>query len=237
MRKLVISLVVLLALLVAADRIGAAVASGVVADKLRTSGGLSAKPSVSIKGFPFLTQAIAGRYDRIEVSATGLSRGGVRLARLDVTVKGSRIGLRDALSGHVSSVPVEGLSATALVSYVDLLGRSKLVGATIEPFARGGELEHVGVRVRGRVTVLGQTVMASTVSHVRLEGREIVVTATSVVVQGQSSPAVIKAIAGLLDLRVPVGTLPYGLMLTGVQPTAAGLLLSAKSGPTVLRAP
>lgn len=230
MRKLVVSAAVLLALLLAVDRIGAVVAAGVVADRLKTSGGLSSKPSVSITGFPFLTQAIDGRYSRINVSATSVSRGGVRLSRLDVVVVGARVSVGDALSGHVSVVPVEELSATAIVTYVEVLARSKLAGASLEPVAGG-------VRVTARVTVLGQTVTASTISSVRLDGRDIVVTAKSVAIQGQSSPALDHAIAGRLDLRVAVGTLPYGLALTGVRVTPAGLVLSARSGPTVLRAP
>ena len=230
MRKLALSLVVVLALLIAADRIGVAIASGIVAGKLKSSGGLSSSPSVSIKGFPFLTQAVSGRYDRIEVAATDLSRGGVRLSRLDVALIGSRIPLRAALSGNVSVVPVERLSAKAVVSYVNLVHRSKIAGLSMEP-------SDGGVRVTGRVTVLGQTVSASTVSTVRVERRDIVITAQSVAVQGQSSPTLNRAIAGLLDLRVGIGSLPYGLELDGVRVTSAGLVLSAHSGATVLRAP
>jgi hypothetical protein len=230
MRKLVVSVAVLLALLLVADRVAASIAAGVVADKLQASGGLSSKPDVSIKGFPFLTQALEGRYDRIDVSAKDVRRGGVRLARLDVTVKGARIPLGDALSGKVSNVPAEGLTATAVVQYVDIVGRSKIVGASVTPVPGG-------VKVTGRVTVLGQTVTASTVSTVRLEGRDIVIRARSIAVQGASSPAINDAIAGLLDVRVPVGSLPYGLRLTGIRPTSAGLVLSANSGPTVLRTP
>ena len=120
-----------------------------VAEKLQASGGLTSKPSVSIKGFPFLTQAFHGRYDRVEVSAKALSRGGVRLARLDVTVVGARIPLADALSGHIKSVPVESLSANAVVTYVDLAHRSKLADASLTPVAGG-------VKVTGSTTALAR---------------------------------------------------------------------------------
>ncbi len=227
MRKLLVTVTVLGALLVAADRVAVAVASGVVASELRTSGSLESDPSVAIKGFPFLTQALGGKYDRIELSATSLSRGGVRLARLDATIVGTRLPLADALGGAVSSVPVDGLSATALVTYADLAAMSKVPEIALAPVTGG-------VRVSGRLVILGRTVTASTVSTVRLERGDIVFTARSMAVDGRP---VSGAAAGLLDLRVPVGKLPYGLALTGVQITGPGLVLSARSGPTTLVAP
>lgn len=226
MRKLLVTLTVLGALLVAADRVAVAVASGVVASELRKSGALESDPSVAIKGFPFLTQALAGKYDRVELSATSLSRGGVRLARLDATIVGTRLALADALGGAVSSVPVDGLTATALVTYGDIAALSEVPGIALAPVAGG-------VRVSGRLVLLGRTVTASTVSTVRLERGVIVITARSTQVEGKA----VTGVAGLLDLRVPVGKLPYGLALTGVQVTGPGLVLSARSGPTTLVAP
>ncbi len=229
MRKLLVSLAILLALLVVADRVAVSVASGVVASQLRTSGELRSDPSVTITGFPFLTQALAGRYDRIEVSASGLSRGGVRVSQFDATVRDAQLPLSDALGGSVSAVPVSGLTATAVVTYADVVSAGKLAGARLTPVAGG-------VRVSARISVLGQTVMASATSAVTLARGDIVITARSVTVQGQSSPALDAALAGMLDFRVKVGTLPYDLELTGVSATSAGLVLTARSGPTVLKA-
>lgn len=227
MRKLAVGLALLLVVLLVADRVAASIAAGAVAARLQQSGALRSEPSVSIRGFPFLTQALAGRYAEIDVTARSVSRGGVRVSRLDATIVGARIGVSAALKGSVSAVPVERLHATALVSYADLATASDLPGAVVAS-VKGG------VRVSGRVTVLGKSVRASTVSTVRLSGEDIVVTARSVSVEGGSSAAVVAALAHLLDLRVRVGRLPYGLELDGVRATGAGLLLTASSGPTVL---
>ena len=59
MKKLLVALLVLLALLVGADRVAEQVAEGRIADQLRAD--LSSAPQVEIGGFPFLTQALAGR--------------------------------------------------------------------------------------------------------------------------------------------------------------------------------
>ena len=231
MRRLLLGLGVLVALLLVADRVGAAVASRVVADKLRTSAALQDDPSVHIRGFPFLTQALGGHYQRIDVRTGALSRGGVRLSRLDVSLAGVRLPLSKALSGSASTVPVEGLSSTAVVTYADVASKG-IAGVSVAPHGSR-------VRVTGRLTVLGQSVTASTDSSVRLDRGTIVITAQTLSVLGQSSSLLNNALAGRLDFRVPVGTLPYGLRLTGVHPTAAGLILDARSGPTVIpvRAP
>jgi hypothetical protein len=231
-RRLITTLVVLLVLLVAADRIGVVVAGRAVAAKLRTSASLQSDPSVTIRGFPFLTQALQGRYDQIDVKTGPLKRGGVRLSRLDVSLRGVRLTLAQALSGSVTGVPVEGLSATAVVTYGDIASLGTLMGITIVP---AGSL----VRVTAHLTLMGQRVTAVSESSVRLAGRAVLITAQKLSVLGQSSGPLTRALAGRLDLRVPVGTLPYGLALTGVHVDKQGLILEARSGPTVIpvRAP
>jgi hypothetical protein len=226
-RKLLIGLVTLAVLLVAADRVAVKVADGQVATRLRDYGRLQTTPSVQVRGFPFLTQALGGRYDHIDVEATDLSRGGVRLDRLDVSLLGARVPLNDALGGKVHAVPVEGLKATAVVRYLDLAGRSGITGLRVEP--QGNRLA-----VTGRITMLGQTVTATAVSSVRLSGQSLVVTAESVKALGPAPAALDRAIDGLLDFRVPIGTLPYGLELTSLRVTSSGIVLVASSGPTVL---
>lgn len=227
MRRLVTALVVLLVLVVAADRIGAYVSARVLAAKLRTSAVLTSDPSVRILGFPFLTQAASGRYDRIDFSTGSLTRGGVRLSRLDVSLRGVRLTTSQAISGNVSDVPVEGITASAVVTYADLASRGNITGISVVPVG-----SHV--RVTARLTVLGQSVTAYTDSTVRLAGRSIVITAQKVTVLGRSSGILGRALAGRLDLRVPVGTLPYALVLAGVHVSPAGVVVEATSGPTVI---
>jgi hypothetical protein len=224
---LFVVLLVLLALAVAADRVTVRIAQASVAEQAQTSADLRTRPVVRMRGFPFLTQAVRGRYGRIDVTAEDLDRGGVHVERLDATLHDVQVPLSDAIQGAVDAIPVGSIDATALVTYADLAHRSRVVGLTIEP-AEGG------VRVTGRVTVLGQSVRATALSRLSLRGDRIAVTARSLTVLGQSTPAVVNALAGVLDLLVPVGTLPYGLHLTDLRATAEGVLLTARSGPTVL---
>jgi len=229
-RRLVVVLLVLVALAVVADRVTVRIAETAIARQAQTSADLGSRPEVRIHGFPFLTQATSGTYGRIDVTATDLDRGGVHVQELDATLHDVKVPLHDALHNEVGAIPVSGIDATALVTYADLAHRSGLTGVTITPIEDG-------VQVTARLTVLGQSVRASADSRLSLRGDRIAVTARSLRVLGQSSPALVNALAGRLDLLVPVGTLPYGLHLTGLDATPQGVRLTARSGPTVLIRP
>lgn len=88
MRRLLVGLVVLLALLLAADRAGAALASRAIAAEVQSATRLPGEPDVEVAGFPFLTQALAGRYDRVELTARDVPAGELTLDRLDATLTG-----------------------------------------------------------------------------------------------------------------------------------------------------
>ena len=229
MRRLLVLLLVLGALFAGVDRIALLIAERAVAAQARTAGGLASDPTVSITGFPFLTQAFRGSYDDVEVTASDLKRGGVRLLSLRADLRDVQVSLQDALGGKVSAVPVRAISATAVLGYADLTAAHGR-GFTIAPTTDGL------LRVTGRLTVLGQTMQASAVSSVRLDGRTIVVTARRLEVGGRAvSVPVAAALGNRLDLRVPITGLPYGLELTAVSATADGLVLTARAGPTILR--
>jgi hypothetical protein len=224
-KKLLVTLLVLVALLVGADRIAAYVAAQQVAGKIRTSAMLAADPKVKIAGFPFLTQAFAGRYDRIDVTADDVDRGGVRLTHFTTSLYGVQLPLSDALGGRVQSIPVDRLTGQAVVGYVDLKSSGRML-----VFTPDGDR----VKVTGSISVLGQDISASASSTVSLDGNDLVLTPQSVSAAGQSSNLIGDAIKGAFRVRVPLGRLPYGLKLTGVKATAAGVVVSAESGPTVL---
>ena len=227
MRRLVVVLLVVAGLLVVADRAALHLAEKGIAEQARTSADLSTTPKVTAHGFPFLTQVLRGRYERIDVELTDLDRGGVRMKELDATLRDVKVPLSEALQGNVDSIGVQRLDASALVTYAELAHRSGIVGVTMQP-------EGDRIRVTGRVTVLGQSVRASALSRVSLKNGRIAVKALSFKVLGQSTPALMGALTGAFDVLVPVGTLPYDLELTGLQVTPDGLRLVAASGPTVL---
>ncbi|MEX2288733.1 MAG: DUF2993 domain-containing protein [Mycobacteriales bacterium] len=229
MKRIAISLVVLLGLLLVADRAAAAFAAQAVAAQAQAAAGLRSEPDVDVGGFPFLTQALAGRYTRVEVRADVVTAGEITLNRLEATLDGAQVPLSDALSGSVEQVPVDGIRARAVVGYDELSRRSGDRQLVVSP--AGGQL-----RVTGSVQVLGREVSATALSDVEVVEGDLVVSAQSFEVGHEAVDELLtRALRGRLDLRIPVTGLPYGLQVTGVEVQAEGLVFLASSGPTVLR--
>jgi hypothetical protein len=229
MKGFLTSLLVLLVLAVGADRLSLYLTERAVASQLQSSGGLSSRPSVSVRGFPFLTQALSGHYDRIELSANEVTAGGGRLSRLEATLQGVHVSLSSAVSGSVSTVPVDRLRATVLMSYADMSTQLRDRRLSV---SRSGDL----LRVTGSVSALGRTVSASALSSVALSGTSVVVTAQRFEVGGRAPDRLLtQALGNRLDFVVRIGTLPYGLKLTGVHVGPDGIVATAAGTNTVLR--
>ena len=236
MRRLLVVALVLLALLVAADRGGAAVAERVLADELQRSGGLGSRPEVEVHGVPFLTQVLDGRYERIDVVARDVDAGEVAgtpvvVPRLTARLRGARVPLGDALSGTVTTVPVERVDARVLLPFSVLQRSSDIGDLTVEP-------EGDRLRLRGTLEVLGQELSGSALSRLSVEDGAVVVTADSVDVGNDTVDDLLgEALAGRFDVRVPLRGLPYGLQVDGVRVRPDGLDVTAQADDVVLSPP
>ncbi len=104
MRKLVIAVLVIVGLAVAADFGAAAAAEYTLAQQLREQLKLPAEPSVRINGFPFLTQALTGRYSAIDIRATGLAVDPLRDVAVEATLSDVDAPLSEVTSGNLQSV-------------------------------------------------------------------------------------------------------------------------------------
>ena len=120
MRRLVVSLLVLVALLAVLDRIALVAAQHDVAQRLQTDAHLSNSPSVKIRGFPFLTQLIGGNYDDVDVTMHGLDSAGLRIDRLSVHVHGAHVSIGDVISQDRSRIRVDRATAQVLLTYADV---------------------------------------------------------------------------------------------------------------------
>lgn len=220
------TVLVLAGLLVLLDRGAALLAERAVADQAQRGGQLSQRPEVELRGFPFLTQALAGRYDDVRLRASG-PVAGQQVERLDLRLSGVHLPLRDAVSGSVDEVPVDRLAGTVLLSY-PFLSEQAPDGLTVSP--AGDRL-----RVEGRTEVLGQTVSAAATSSVRLEGDRVLVRAEEFSTGSDTADDLLARVLGdRYDFSVPVAALPYGLRLTGLRVQPDGLSVDASGGPTVL---
>jgi len=229
MRALMIAVLVLLGLAVAADRVLVVLTEDQLASAIQSEGQLPAEPDISIEGFPFLTQAINGRYDSVrvgvDVEALGLPPG----ATADIRLVGAQVPLSSVFSGSISSVPVEKVLGTVTFPF-DYIGE-QLGGATV---TRDGS----GLRVETTVSLLGQDFQVAATAELALVGREVALTASNVEGFGADLPDEVTAVVlDLLDLSLPVPELPFGLVFTGIQVVGDGMRVVAEGNDIVLEQP
>ncbi len=228
MKALLVVVLLLLGLGFVADRVLERFAEGYVAEQLVEQAGLAGAPEVDVRGFPFLTQAVAGRYDEVRVSLTAEQLGQPEGTRADVVLRGAHVPLSGVVSRAVEEVPVDRIDGTATLSYALLSGG---LGADTELAAEGDRL-----RITRTVEVLGREVPLTAVGEVTLDGADLVVDVQEATGAGVEVPGfLLDRAADSLDLRYTVPELPFGLRLTGVRPTADGVDIRVEATDTVLR--
>ena len=229
MKVLLVVAVVVLGLALLGDRIAVGVAEDRVAGEVAAAGALAGSPQVDISGFPFLTQAVRGRYDDVRISLTAEQLGQPEGTRADIALHGVRVPLSSVLSGSVGSVPVDRIDGTATLSYALL--SEQLGGDTT--LTREGD----GLRITRTVEVLGQELPLTAVGEVTVEGSDLVVDVEKVSDAGTDVPTLLlDQAADLLDLRYSVPALPFGLELTGVSAAEDGVDIRLEAVDTVLTA-
>lgn len=211
MRRAVVVVLVIVGLLVALDRVAVLAADRAVASRIAIDQGLSSRPGVSIGGFPFLTQAIAGRYDDVTLTLHDLHRSVVPVHTLTVDLSGVHVPLGSVISRHVSSVPVDRATATILLTYSDV---NAFFGGRHLVVSDGGDGE---VKVAASATIAGHTLGASGRGRIDVQGSDLVV-----------------VVGNGLDLRIPLGGLPFRIALVGAKATKAGISVSANAAGLVL---
>ncbi|HLM07035.1 MAG TPA: DUF2993 domain-containing protein [Blastococcus sp.] len=227
MKVLLVVVLLLLGLAYAADRAALGLAEDRVAEELAAQGDLAGAPDVEIAGFPFLTQAVAGRYEDVRISLTAAELGQPEGTRADIALHGVRVPLSSVLSGSVQQVPVDRVDGTATLSY-DLLS-AQLGGDTT--LRREGD----GLRITKTVELLGQTLPLTAAGTVTLDGNELVIDVENAAGAGVDIPFfLVDRVSDLLDLRYAVPPLPFGLRLTGVSPAEDGVEITVEATDTVL---
>jgi LmeA-like phospholipid-binding len=235
-RRLLVVLVILTALLVGADVAARALAQSVMADRLRSGQRLAATPTVSVSGWPFLTQALRGTYEEIVVTSPGTvastGAGVPALQHLEAHLRQVRAPL-SLLSGSSSTVQVGSATATATVSYAQLEAvlKARIPQLMTVRLSNGGNGR---VALRGSVTAFGITVPVDTSAGVTLTRGRLTIAVDARSLTGKSA-AVHAELTKLLTVTVILPRLPYGLTVTSVQPTTDGTEVAAEAGTAVLQ--
>lgn len=240
MRRLLVVLAVLGAILVGADRIAEFAAARAVAHQLRSSEHLARDPQVHFAGFPFLTQALRGRFSEVDLTATDVQTPAVPVARVSVRLLGVHASVARALAGRLRSVPVDSVSGTGLLRYADLaslLSRT-LAGVVPDGVTGGVTLRDAGGRlaVSGRASIGGSTVPVEVDCTVAVVGSVIRVVPQLAVLPVLGSQTLPASVQQQLAVTIPADRLPFGVRVRSVAVRPEGLVVHGTSTGFVLPA-
>ncbi|HEY3633353.1 MAG TPA: DUF2993 domain-containing protein [Jatrophihabitantaceae bacterium] len=219
---------------VVADRVVAVVATRLASRHLLASAGLVTVVShlrVQVRGAPFLTQALRGRYRSVYVTGRGLRIGPITDGRLRGVLRGARVPLRSVLAGAVHEVPAARLDASVVVPYAQLPALTRIDGLVVVPdgdyLAVTAPMPVPGVGSLVRVAGRGELHVVDGQVRLAMSGLRVAGVALPGVVVGQLS----RALGG----TIAIPPLPYGLAIVDVRVGADGLVVRCTAEHPVLR--
>jgi hypothetical protein len=226
-RRLLVFLVVLVLLVLVADRGAAVVAGRALGEQIRASQNLDRAPDVSFAGFPFLTQAVGGTYRAVDARFSEVHGAqGVSVQDLDVTLHGVHVPLAAVISGDLQEVTVDSTEADGTVTFA---GLNAAANRRLPTGAGGLRMSADGpdtvAFTGGYPTPLGTLNLAGKIKIEAVDGT------VKLSVQPDSLkevPASIRDdIANLVQRAVVMPPLPLGLRIDSVQVEPAGINLKA----------
>ncbi len=244
MRRLVIALLALLGVLVVADFGAAALAESAVSRQMRSQLALADDPSVRINGFPFLAQAVAGKYGSVEVDAQRISLGQLRELGVRAQLRDVEAPLPMLLGSGEKTLLVRAAEGTVRIPANDVQrlvpGIQKLRIETIDEGALEKAIDDgadvsIGdidpdeaVRLVGTSTLFGQTTEVTVIATLELAGTQIQIVPQDVRLGAQGAPpmpaATRQSLQRLFTVRIDPGALPLQVTPTKLRATPDGAL-------------
>ncbi|WP_447038822.1 LmeA family phospholipid-binding protein [Streptomyces sp. DSM 118878] len=160
--KALVALVVAAAFLALGDRWALLYAEHEAADKLKDQMNLSAAPEVDIEGFPFLTQVLDKRLDRVKVTVPDVAADRVSLAKVSATATDVRIDGDGPTS--VKGARIGAMNGEVLLSFEDL---NRELGASQVTFTGKGRDQ---VLARGTLPVAGHDLKVRADARIQRNG-------------------------------------------------------------------
>lgn len=262
-RRTLAVVVALAALLVGADYAAAALTEAAVSKQMRTQLNLVDDPAVRINNFPFLVQAISGRYRSVDVFANHLAIGPLRDVQARVQLRNVRAPLSELLAGS-RTVTVQEAEGTVRIGAPDV---ERLLDARMQD--AGGQLSvdkvyidgidaaglekavedgsdptllaldpATAARFGGTLNVLGEEQPVSVIAELQLAaGRAQIVPRDIRVGDPDADPLPAPLLRGLrsqFTLNLDPGDLPLEVTPTRLRATSGGLEVSGLTGRRVI---
>lgn len=206
-RRIITTLVILVILLVGLDFGAKAFAENEAAIQIQKHG-FPKKPSVSIAGFPFLTQVVSRHFQKVTISSSNIPEGPFTISKLSVAASNVH------LSSSFKSGTAGPLNGTLLIS-LGALGSALSDAGPLASFLGGGnealKIASVGNNeIKGSLNVAGGLLSESAVWKVQSDGPNKI---NLHLVQSKGLASGLLSAAQ--NVTIPLKSLPAGLKLTG----------------------
>ncbi|MEV6340096.1 LmeA family phospholipid-binding protein [Nocardia vinacea] len=255
MRKLIIGLLCLAVLAVVIDFGAAAYSEYRVSRALRVGADLTADPDVVIYGFPFLTQALDGRYQTVDIRARVMRPDIPGEISVGATLTGAHLSLGDLTDGNVRAVPVDRVEGQMRLEPTELGRLFKIPDLQVHS-APGNKSDGTGGSGGSGMTTGGQLLLTGTMpgktpskpgaplggdnvsvtADLVVDGDQVKIVATSIyrgtgdatttaVVTDTERPKVLEQFTRTIDTN----ELPFGLRPTKVSAQGGQIVIEAKA--------
>ena len=225
-------------LLVAADRIGASAAESMIADqaaKEMQARNISSpqRPDVSVGGFPFLTQVLAGRYDKVTIKVDQPQTDKVKLEKLTLVAAPVHAPLK-ALTSHQGQVTADVVTGTATMSWKEVTKLLEVAGAPgVDPSSVQVNVVDDKLKLRIPLVAAGTRVTVTADGNIQVADGKVRVKLTNVGTEGAKLPplvtAVVNSAAQNVVLTVKIPAMPYKLTIKKVETNPDGIVATASA--------
>jgi hypothetical protein len=223
MRKLLAVVLVLLVLGVAADFVAARTAEDRVADELQRQYGLSRRPVVQVRDFPFLPHLALGRFGNVDLAASDVRARGVAARQVELHLHDLRVdrGLLFGGAGRITVGRAEG-QVELSEAEVNRLLADRLQGGSLT-------LGEDSVRLRVSTNLLGRPVEAVISGRLGAAGGRVAFTPQRVQVQGLNSSGLERQLADAFTFSAALPDLPAGVRVERIVSRPGVLVLSGRA--------
>lgn len=226
-KALLVAIVLIGALLVAGDRVGAYEAEHIMSDKLASTYQLGQQPTVQIKGVPFLTQWASGNYGEVDVDLGSATAGGVQVSNVSAQLRDVSTKEFATSSQDIAGTRIGSLNVTGTVAYSSI------------PAPSGFQLSPNGNRLQlsGSYSVFGQSIPVTALIDVGVSAGRLQFS----VAQVQASNSYVAELAKVaidqqLQSRAFLQQLPMGVQLDSVTVAQDGLHVTGSGRQVTLPA-
>lgn len=236
LRRLLITLVVIAALLALGDRVANAVAERRIATEVAGTaadhGAYSdQRPEVTIHGWPFLTQAWSGEFEQIDITLKDVGANGLVFPNLEMVAHDVAADWRELSEGGSVVASTLEVSGTVSIESVEaLLAEQTGYDLSID--------EDGNASLRATKEVLGMSVEVEASGKIVIGEGELRFTPDAVEALTEGLPAgvqpVIEDFASELGSRIALPELPYGIQLVDVAFDGNGVTVSGSAEDVVL---